>query len=184
MRVAGRNFVTLLLIVVMAIPVLSPPRLRHRHADGNESHRHDATAAARHGHSHSHGSIHTHCHGNDSKAASHSHNAAEISTAAPAVEHDHVFWFGFEISLPRPASERSDSTQPVSCVDQWVPLISDVRLPDPAENGSNISAVDHLMPAALTPHSLNRSKIRPLNQPAEKWLCDTARRERSGVLVI
>lgn len=189
MRFSGRNLLTLLLIVVMAMPALSPPALRHTHADGDRSHDH-RVAATDHEHTHSHGPTHSHSprhsqrHAADLKTAKHSHNGCEGHSATPHVEHFHVFGFGFTTSLPLPAPERSDSPRAIPNVDQWVPLISEVPLPDTSQDGLNVLVAELCTPATLTPRMADRSEIRPLRQSAVNLLCDTARRERSGVLVI
>lgn len=186
MRFLSRNLVTVLLIVVMAMPALSSPALRHSHADGDRSHDH---RVVHHGHSHgpnhSHSSRHHHRHHHtDAKTAKHSHDGDEAHSAMPPVEHYHVFWFGFATSLPLSAPERSDSPRAISKMNQWVPLVSEFRLPDAAQDGSSLVAVDHCTPTGLTPRLPNRSEAHPPQTSAMVLLCDTARRERSGVLVV
>lgn len=186
MRLSARNLSTLLLIAVMAMPAVSSPAVRHRHADGDKPHQHGVASADRHGHSHTHGSRHSprHSHSADATKAKHSHDGRASHSAQSPVEHLHVFWFGFQSSLPLPAPERSDSPRPTASTEQWVPLISEVTLPDASQLGSHIPALDLLTPTELTPRLPAHSKIRPLRQSAVALLCDTARRERSGVLVI
>lgn len=188
MRFVGHNLVTLLLTTVMAMPMLSPPALRHSHAGGDTPHSHRAEAVHSHGHSHLHGPKHSHSsrhsHRADPKAAQHLHGHRKTHSANPPVEHYHVYWFGFETWLPLSAPQRSDSSQPVSDAGQWVPLISDVRLPDRTDDGSNFVAVELGTPTRLTPRLPVRAETRPLKESAANLLCDTARRERSGVLVI
>ncbi len=188
MRVLDHNLVTLLMIAVMAIPAVSSPAFRHRHADGDKSHQHGVASAERHEHSHSHGPSQSqsprHSHAADATKAKHAHDDRASHSAQPPVEHLHVFWFGFEFSLPLSAPGRSDSPQPTASTEQWVPLISEVTLLDAPQDGSRILAVDLLMPTDLAPRLSARANARPLRQPAVALLCDTARRERSGVLVI
>lgn len=186
MRLSARNLVTLLLIAVMAMPAVSSPAVRHSHADGDKSHQHGVASAKHHGHSHTHGSRHSHRHSHSADATKSKHSQDDRtshSTQSP-VEHLHVFWFGFQTSLPLPASERSDSPRPMASTEQWVPLISDVTLPDASQARSQIPAIDLLTPTELTPRLSVRSEVRPLRYAAVALLCDTARRERSGVLVI
>ena len=174
MRLLGRKLVTLLLVVVMAMPAVSSPALRHSHADGDKSHQHGVESAERHGHSHTHG------HANATKAK-HSH---DDRVSQSPVEHLHVFWFGFQTSLPLSAPESSDSPRPMASTEQWVPLISEVTLPDAAQDGSTMLAVDLFTPSGLTPRLPARSEVRPPHESAVALLCDAARHERSGVLVI
>lgn len=188
MRFLSRNLVTVLLIVVMAMPALSPPALRHSHAAGDRPHDH---RVAQRGHSHSHGPTHSHSsrhhhrhHRTDVTTAKHSHDAGEAHSATPPVEHYHVFWFGFTTSLPLPAPEHSDSPGAMPKKDQWVPLAPEIRLPDATQDGSTLVAVDLCTPTCLTPRLPDRSEAHPPRRCAIVLLCDTARRERSGVLVV
>ena len=184
MRFFGRNLVILLLIAVMEMPVVSPPALRHSHPDGDTSHRYDVATVKLHGHSHAHGPRHSHSsgqgHRTEAAKAKHSHDDRASHSAQSPVEHYHVFWFGFEFSMPLPAPEHSDSPRTMANVEQWVPLISEIILPDAATDGSSVRIADLAMPTGLTP----RLPARPLQKSATAWLCDTARHERSGVLVI
>ena len=188
MRMLGRNLVTLLLIAVMAIPAMSSPVLRHSHADGDKSHEHGVATVERHEHSQQRGSKHSHSsrhsHSTEATSAKLSHDGHATHSANSPVEHRHVFWLGFECSWPLSVPDRSDSRQPGPNGDQWVPLISEVTLPDAFQVGSHIPAVDLLTPTELTPRLTAHSEVRPLPQPAAALLCDTACRERSGVLVI
>ncbi len=188
MRVLALNLVTLVMIAVMAIPAVSSPAFRHRHVDGDKSHQHGVASAERHEHWHSHGPKKSqsprHSHAADVTKAKHAHDDRTSHSAQPPVEHLHVFWFGFEFSLPLSTPGHSDSPRLTASTEQWVPLISEVTLPGSPQDGSRILAVDLLMPTGLTPRLPARSEVRPLRQPAVALLCDTARRERSGVLVI
>lgn len=184
MRLLGHNLMTLWLIAVMAMSAVSSPALRHSHADGGESHQHEAASAERHAHGPRHSHSPRHRHSADATQAKHAHEDRESHSAQSPVEHLHVFWFGFQFSLPLPAPERSDSPRPTASTEQWVPLISEVTLPDASRIGSHIPVVVLLTPTELTPRLPARSEVRPPHESAVAWLCDTARRERSGVLVI
>lgn len=187
MRTLGRNLLTLFLIALMAIPAVSAPVLRHSHADGDTLHRHSAATVVGHGHSHAHGAKHSHSPRHVHRlgaTAKHTHKNSATRSAALPVAHAHLFWFGFEWSLPIPASGRSDSDRLAASVEQWVPLVSEIVLQDASQAGASIVAADRALPAELEPHLVVRSVNRPLNEPIVAWLCDTARRERSGVLVI
>ena len=177
MRLLARNLVTLLLIAVMAMPAVSSPALRHSHADGDKSHQHGVASAERHGHSHTHG------HANATKAK-HSHDDRVSHSPQSPIEHLHVFWFGFQTSMPLSAPDQSESPRPMASTEQWVPLISEISLPDAVQDGSTMLAVDLFTPTGLTPRMPARSEVRPPPESAVALLCDTARRERSGVLVI
>ena len=177
MRFLARNLVTLLLIVVMAMPAVSSPALRHSHADGDKSHRHGVETVERHGHSHTHDPA-------NAAKAKHSHGERVSDSAQSPVEHLHVFWFGFQTSMPLSAPDQSESPRPIANAEQWVPLISEISLPDAAQDGSTMLAVDLFTPTGLTPRLPARSEVRPPHESAVAWLCDTARHERSGVLVI
>lgn len=184
MRSLGHLLMTLLLIAVMAIPAMSPPALRHSHADGDKSHQHGAASAERHTHGPRHAHSPRHRHSADAAKTKHTHDDRASQSPQSPVEHLHVFWFGIQFSLPLSAPERSDSPRPMVSTEQWVPLISEVTLPDAFQVGSHIPAVDLLTSTELTPRLTAHSEVRPLPQLAAALLCDAARRERSGVLVI
>lgn len=188
MRLFGRKLVTLLLIALMTMPVMSSPVLRHRHADGDTPHRHHVAKAEHReesharGHKHSHSSRHSHR--VDALAAKDSHDVHAAVLAKSSVEHFHVFWLGFQGFLPLPTSDQSDSPRPMANADQWVPLIPEVNLPSADRAASNLLTPDDFLPTELTPRLPARSVPRPPQPSAALLLCDTARHERSGVLVI
>ncbi len=184
MRLPGRHLMTLLLIAVMAIPAMSSPALRHSHADGDQSHQHGTASGERHAHVPGHSHSPRHHHSADAAQTKHTHDDRASHSPQSPDEHQHVFWFGFQTSLPLPTPERSDSPRPTASTDQWVPLISEVTLPDASLVGSHIPEADLLTPTELTPRLPARSEVRPRQRSAVALLCDTARRERSGVLVI
>lgn len=181
MRSLGRKLMTLLLIAVMAMPAASSPALRHSHADGDKPHQHRTALADHHTHGprHSHSPRHHHLTNTSKTKRTHDEHASPSP-----VEHRHVFWFGFQASLPLPVPERSDSSRPPAGTEQWVPLITEVTLPDASQIGSRIPEVDRLAPSELTPRLPTRCDVRLRQRSAAALLCDTARRERSGVLVI
>jgi len=188
MRSLGFKLVTLLLIVEMAMPAMSFPALRHSHANGDRSHRHDVATHDRHGHSHANGFRHSkgsrHRHHSESTTAKRSHEHRSIQFAQPPFEHLHVFWLGFEFSMPLSVPERPDSPRPIATTEQWVPLISEVTLAEASQVGSQNLVFDRLTPTELTPRLPARSEVVPPRELAVTLLCDTARRARSGVLVI
>ncbi len=188
MRSLGCKLVTLLLIIEMAMPAMSSPALRHSHANGDRSHRHDVATHDRHGHSHANGFRHSkasrHRHHPETTTAKHSRGHRPSQFAQPQVEHLHVFWLGFEFSMPLSAPVHPDSPRPMASTEQWVPLISEVILPEASQVGSESLAFDRLTPTELTPRLPARSEVRPPHELAVTLLCDTARRARSGVLVI
>lgn len=184
MRSLGHILMTLLLIAVMAIPAVSPPALRHSHVDGDKSHSHGAASAERHTHGPRHSHSPRHRHSADAAKTKHTHDDRVSHSPQSPVEHLHVFWFGFQFSLPLSAPEQSGSPRTTASTEQWVPLISEVTLPDASQVGSRIPERNFLTPTELTPRLPARTEVRPRQQPAVVLLCDTARRERSGVLVI
>lgn len=187
MRRLCHHLLTLLLIALIAMPAVSPPVLRHRHEHGETSHQHVTTTAVTHKHLHAHGAKHSHSarHVHVSQTtAKHAHEKLVARVTAVPVTHTHLIWFGIEWSVPVPASERSDSTPPTASVEQWVPLIPEVVLPDGGQDGSSIVAAACGLPSELEPRVAVRSVIFPLNEPVMARLCDIARRERSGVLVV
>lgn len=187
MRTLGRRLLTLLMIALMAIPAVSPPVLWHSHTDGDTSHRHNAATAVGCRHSHAHGATYSYSPRHDHRSgttAKHTHQDSATRSAAFPVSHAHLFWLSFEWSLPIPASDRSDSDRLFANVEQWVPLVSESVLPDAQQDGAYIVAADRALPEELEPRLVACSVERPPNEPIVACLCDIARRERSGVLVI
>ena len=186
MRFFGRNLVTLLLIAVMALSAVSSPALRHSHTDGDQSHQHSvATVEHRqdaHACDHKHSTRH-HRHADATRTKKPHDERASQSAQSPVV-HLHVFGFGFQSSLPLSDPDRSDSRPSNPGAEEWVPLISEISFPNVAQDGSTILAVDLLTPTGLMPRLPARSEVRPPRESAMALLCDAARRERSGVLVI
>jgi hypothetical protein len=177
-----RRIVAVLLIAVLASGALSSPVLRHTHAMSDHSQ--PQREAKPHPHSHAHG--HSHSHGHHDQPSDVSHDRGEQTDAEPvltesAVEHLHLVWLGFEMTLPVSPGNSSDRTD---TGDEWVPLLLGEMVPAQVESASvglhlADGHVQHMAFAAVTP-----PRVVPSAPPDVSSLCDTARRERSGVLNI
>lgn len=173
---------------VLASSVL-PPAVCHAHAGGNRHHSHDEPASNDHNRDHGH---HHHV-ADDSDHEGHDHQrpANELPQSEAEIEltvaHLHFSIAGFDFSLPLPSDDGSngptsddagylqfvrltDDTTTVSRVD----LSAAVELSTPAPRAFNPS-VDAAVQAArwLCARTADRT-----------LLCDSARCERSGVLLI
>lgn len=159
---AFRRILTVLVIAVLASGALSAPALRHSHAMSEHTDSRHPTACHSHAHHH-HG--HTHRHG---------------SEAEPAVEHLHVVLFGIGLTLPVSSDDSSDS---LNSMGEWVPLLREM-LPPQVVAASDVLDHDSLAFGALALTVVTPARAEPFVPPKSSWLCDTARRERTGVLNI
>ena len=186
---AFRRIVAMLLIAVLASGALSSPVLRHTHAMSDHSQpQREAKPHSRgcpHLHSHTHGHSHSHGHHDHGQPSDVNHNhgeraKSEPTLTEPAVEHVHLVWLGFEMTLPVSPTESSDRSD---TGDEWVPLLGEM-VPIQVEavaDGPNLAGgdVQEIAFAVVTP-----PRVVPFVPPDVSRLCDTARRERSGVLQI
>ncbi len=182
MRTISHSLLTWLLIAVMAIPAVSPLALRHSHVGGDASHRHESASAATHKHEHEHS--HSTRHSHRDAVARHVHGDEATQVSGSPVEHRHVVWVGFVWTMPTPVSDPSGSRDPIAAtVGQWILLSSEVTLPNDCQDAASFVAADLAIPSRLEPRLTVRPILR-LDEPPVSLLCDTARRERSGVLVV
>jgi hypothetical protein len=153
-----------------------PPALRHTHEGGGEKdHRHFAVAGQ--------GEEHGHYHDRDAGHHGHEHE----SVAAPPVLADavvHLHWeiFGFGFSMPAPdQSEHGDNG---NGLEPALVRLAD-ELPTVNANGGSPARASPLSPPelALDLVPVTTSPSRPPNLITSIPLCDSARLERSGVLL-
>lgn len=178
-----RRIVAVLLIAVLASGALSSPVLRHTHAMSDHSQ--PQREAKPHSHSHAHGHSHSHGHHDHDQPADVSRDHGERAKSEPtltesAVEHIHLVWLGFEMTLPVSPGDSSDRSD---TGDEWVPLLSEMvqTQVETAADGPHLADghVQEMAFAVVTP-----PRVVPFTPPDVSRLCDTARRERSGVLNI
>ena len=164
---APRRVLIVLLIGVLASGALSTPALRHSHAmsehsDAEHSEASHSSAHHHHGHAHRHAS------------------EAEPTWGETAVEHVHVMWFGIGLALPVSSdcsSRRSNSP------DEWVTLLGEMISPQ-VVLASDVLDLDSFSFGAVAFAVVTSPRAEPFVPPKVSWLCDTARRERTGVLNI
>lgn len=164
---ASRRVLTVLLIANLASGALSAPALRHTHAMSEHA---DARhSAASHSQAHHH---HGHAHRHDSDA--------EPTLGETAVEHVHVVWFGIGLTLPVSPDDSSPRTDSLG---EWVPLLGEMISPQVVV-ASDVLGLDALEVGAVAFVVVTSPRAEPFVPPKVSWLCDTARRERTGVLNI
>jgi hypothetical protein len=184
---ALRRIVAMLLIAVLASGAVSSPVLRHTHAMSDHSQPQREAKPHLYGrpHSHAHGHSHSHGHHDHEQPSDVSHDHGERAKSEPtltesAVEHVHLVWLGFEMTLPVSPGDSSDRSD---TGDEWVPLLSEMvqARVEAAADGPNLAGgdVQEMAFAVVTP-----PRVVPFAQPDISQLCDTARRDRSGVLRI
>jgi len=173
----GRISLKLLLAAAVLAWTTVPPAIVHSHNDGDDpAHRHQVR-----------GPHHDYCHGHDSSdAADHAHArpaALDCVESKTLATHCHWQWLGFWFALPI-SGERGDGEEnrdlaKVAIVDladgdglasaTGSALAQAVCQPSPA-------APPGFLPSASTPQGSQRST-------SSTPLCDSARLERSGVLL-
>lgn len=178
-----RRVLSLLLSAAVLFGGLMPPAVQHAHAEGERPHAHEPVAAAapsEHSHSHSH---------------PHSHSTGPVAEPHPAAAeciqcrtwHRHVVLFGFELCLPMHGDQQHPASSGTAGDDQAVTLI---RLIDTV----TLAASPQMAKSVLIGlPDLPAVSAVPL-PVADSWdgrdtgssipLCDSARRERSGVQLI
>jgi hypothetical protein len=151
--------------LVLAVAVLLsggvPPRVCHAHADGDRPHRHD------------------------DKTGRHTHDD-EDCTVTDAVPHVHLSFFGFEMTLP--ISDRHDGDDRNQQDREFTLVaIAPAGAAVMALNSHLLRCLSLLPPALPTAHCSAADEQNHLVMSSEDCsipLCDSARRERSGVLVV
>lgn len=169
------NLVSFLMIGAVLSGSLLSPAVRHAHADGNLPHSHAADVASRDvHHAHSGGTPHVHK----------SPDCVKEKLSDRAV-HCHVAFLWFDLTLPR-EGEPSDSQSPFGedsvVVERVAPEII-------TKSVTGRTALEHLTWIPSVSAQLGEAAIAPVPQalfhPVDRiLLCDSARCERSGVLLI
>lgn len=167
---AFRRVLIVLLIANLASGALSAPAWRHSHPMSEHSSPHGRTDGHSHGHRQGHSHDHSHHHDTD----------AAQTLGEPAIEHLHVMWFGIPLTLPASPDDSSDRP---STLGERVPLLSET-LPPQIVVASDVLSLDLFDAAVLTFAIETPPRAEPFVPPKVSLLCDTARRERSGVLKI
>lgn len=100
--------------------------------------------------------------------------------AEAAVEHVHFVWLGFDLTLPALPANSSDHSD---TEDNWAPLLGEMVPPqfETSTDSPNPSG-DHVLERAVT--LVTPRYVVSSAPPDVLRMCDTARRERSGVLRI
>lgn len=190
--------ITILLSGAVLASASLPPGVCHAHAGGDREHSHHAAGAedhhadARltHGH-HDEGDEERHSHHSANHVDPHRHEGShedEHEIESPAA-HLHFSIAGFDFSLPLPADGHSNG--PLGPVGDEAGFVGIVRLTDDFTVVSQVdlaSIVDLSVADVLSVDvsaDTGAARARWLNGRADRiFLCDSARCERSGVLLI
>lgn len=172
----GRTATNLLLSALVLAWGIVPPAVRHGHDGGDEpNHRHKAVAH----HSHEHGD-----HDHPSDGASRSvESQVSPSALRGLVFHLHWSFFGVEFSVPMSEDDQSDDARHAA-EPAIVRLVASV--PAPVLHNSTFMggfSATGAQPALDLPVGLTSSLTNP-NLTRSAPLCDRARHERSGVLLV
>lgn len=194
-RLLHKAMTILLSGAVLASSVL-PPAVCHAHSEGDQPHSHEQ------GHEHADSDQHDHGHGHhhDGAAVSdhheHRHHAPSEHEDEPATggiesasAHLHFSIAGFDFSLPLPSHDGSD--EPLSPLGDNAACFGLVRLTDDTVTVPRVDLTDLVDLSASAP--LASASLVDQTQQTARWLCvravdrtllcDSARCERSGVLL-
>ena len=196
-----------LLSVVVLTGTAMPPAVLHAHAGGDQGHCHAADEAghshdARHAHAHDHHHVEDHHHGEDFSHQAHARTHTEDpagdtghhrhqnddSIEAPT-RHLHLSIAWFDVSVPLPVDEHSND--PCDPLRDSTGDVEFVRLNEVSKVAQRVAA-SSAVEWSLTGSFLiarsgdeDRTLTRWLVGRGDRtFLCDTARRERSGVELI
>ena len=166
---------TLLLVATTLAGWLMPPGVRHAHAGGEEAHSHH----------HDHEDDHRHGHHACESHGEHGVAERDVEAAGLVVAHIHFNFLGFGFSLPCPDSDEDDPTnQDRIATFGFVGLSKEVLLQrESARDIAIVFSIDlqcwfHREEALEALHRLVALRL------DRSLLCDSARFERSGVLLI
>jgi hypothetical protein len=149
---------------------LAPPPLRHLHDGGSRPHSHQQASHAPHHHGHRH-------------AHRHSHETASIEPQA----HLHLSWLFIDWSFPVQSPGDSDPSERGTQLPPAVTAKASAPATHAVDDGSrwlDLSLFGAGHELAPTFEVLRSPSFGDALRPAGGLLCDTARRERSGVLLI
>lgn len=173
-----QSVVSVLLAAVLVVDGVGLHGFGHAHLGGDQDHSHEDGATAEHDECTCH-----HCHGDHhhSQHQAESSLACEAELTAGLVEHAHLSIFGFEFSVP--ISDESQGKHPSQSL-SFICLRDDcvvVPVVRPVHS-------DLLLQALLTTEDSQTAEM-DLAAPAKAQvpsppLCDSARFERSGVLLV
>jgi hypothetical protein len=195
-RLLHKVMTVLLSGAVLASSVL-PPAVCHAHSEGDRSHSHEQDHEHRDAVEHHHG----HGHNRDGAAVSdhdeHRHHEpsehkddSATGGIKPALVHLHFSIAGFDFSLPMPGHDGSNG--PVSPTGDNAGCFGIVRLTDdtitvPRFEQSDVIDLSTSAPltiASLVDATQHAARWRCVRATDRTLLCDSARCERSGVLLI
>ena len=169
---------SILLATLLLTAAVAPPAIRHTHPLADESqshHHHEANPDLSHGHNH---------HGDHRGHYLADRNACDAELTNGHWWHLHFHFLGLEVTLPEPASDQGD------------------RESDGKDTVSVLASGEQLLPCQTSPSASAQQLIRwsTFSWPSDAarmqvvvWapapvssapLCDSARRERSGVLLV
>lgn len=149
---------------------LAPPPLRHVHEGGSRPHTHQQASHAHHHHGHRH-------------AHRHSHTLASVDPKA----HLHLSWLFIDWTFPLQSPGDSDPAERGTQLPPAVTAQAAAPATHAVDEGGrwldlSLSGTDHQL--APTFDALRSPSCGDALRSARGLLCDTARRERSGVLLI
>lgn len=181
----SQHLITRMLVAAVLSGSLVAPAARHTHADGDVAHRHgdqSLLSTARHGHQ---GHVH---HNSGNTHHRHDDDESEVPQPVDVADHTphwHVGFLWFDFSFP----QHGDPGEPLTPVDDE-PFVA-VRIAPEFVAGSTVVSADLLKLRVAVAVFTDRceSAEQPIGESrldgaGANLLCDSARCERSGVLLI
>src|SRR5690606_189389 len=172
-----QNLTTVSLVAAVLAGSLLSPGVRHAHSQGDVPHSHDAAAVVSHEdhHGQAHDESHTH-HGD--------HRHESDAPSGDLVGHWHISLLGIEFTFPQ-------EDEPHEPLTQYQGELVVLRLTPDVVVNSAVALADLVNLSSDTASSADRIDVEgrwsanPLSRPVDRiLLCDSARCERSGVLLI
>ncbi len=172
-----RSVLSLVLSAVVLTWGTIPPATQHAHTGGSDSaHRHDDCHEVSH-----HGS---HDHHGDGEHHQHA-TVPKVSLLADYSLHLHWRLFGLEFSMPVPEEPADDTDGEGSIVPAIIRVMNEIKIVPVTQAGLSFGRV--LSAAIRAPSADVVRSLEPIARPPNLLtsipLCDSARLERSGVLL-
>lgn len=179
-----RRLMSLLLAVLLVASAIAPPTVGHTHevaSEGSIHHVHRGAAPSSRRESRSYGVHHRHVNGQHVHAAHSQPRQADMGRAA--WWHLHLHWFGFQLTLPDPDFSPDDDEQ---CTDHKILVSATIQDSEFCHVNRSSWVTCCVWPvASLALESVAALQARWATRPPVLCapLCDSARHERTGVLL-
>lgn len=185
MRSWSRTSLTILLALTVLTGSVTPPAYAHSHPSGDRPHGHgDGKEHVDHDHSHSHHHHHGTGHHHHHHQVGQSQTSESSQSFGDSDRHWHISLVFFDLTLPTlpmPNGESGEDGKQPAVVARLVDLSRIALIQFDSSLWS--AAIDAAAVDSTEAVVANLARIRRHSPPTRILLCDSARRERSGVLL-